>query len=52
MFRLIIIVILREIVGTKEAFDARTYRHHLYLVSDKLQNEISVFYITQLIKLG
>ena len=40
IFRLIVIVILRETVGTNEAFDARTY-HHLYLVSDKLWNAIS-----------
>jgi len=52
MFRLIVIVFHREIVGTNEAFDARTYRRHLYLVSDKLQNVISVFDITQLLKLG
>ena len=51
MFRLIVIVILRETVGTNEAFDARTYRL-LYLVSDKSQNVISVFDSTYLLKLG
>ena len=51
MFRLIVIVILRETVGTNEAFDARIYRL-LYLMSDKLQNVMLVFDSTYLLKSG